>query len=137
VGNFAWNFSFESRYLASLQDVTWSVMNTRGNTWMEYSLRGPQALLQECATTIASGGGTYLADGGHPSGQLDPAVYDLFARVNRRSVELEPWTRNVEPVPDVLVLHSSDSVWSKTPCQPCPGGIRRRATIPCVVPTRG
>ena len=121
VGNFAWNFSFESRYLASLQDVTWSVMNTRGNTWMEYSLRDPEALLQECATTVAAGGGTYLADVGHPSGQLDPVVYDLFARVNRRSVELEPWTRKGEPVLDVLVLHSADSVWSKTPCQPCPG----------------
>jgi hypothetical protein len=121
VGNFAWNFSFEARYLASLEDVTWSVMNTRGNTWMEYSLREPEALLQECATTTAAGGGTYLADIGHPSGQLEPAVYDLFSMVNRRSVELSPWTRNVEPVPDVLVLHSADSVWSKTPCQPCPG----------------
>lgn len=120
-GNFAWNFSFESRYLPTLQDVTWSVMNTRGNTWMEYSLREPEALLQECATTIAAGGGTYLADIGHPAGHLEPAVYDLFTRINDRSVALEPWTRNVEPVPDVLVLHSADSVWSKTPCRPCPG----------------
>lgn len=121
VGSFAWNFSFEARYLSTLKDVTWSVMNTRGNNWMEYSLREPEALLQECATNLSAGGGTYLADIGHPSGRLEPAVYDLFARVNRRSLELEPWTRGVEPVPDVLVLHSADSVWSKTPIQPCPG----------------
>lgn len=120
VGNFAWNFSFESRYLASLQDVTWSVMNTRGNTWMEYSLREPEALLQECATCLAGGGGTYLADIGHPSGQLEPAVYDLFTRVNQRSIELAPYVHDVEPVADVLVLHSADSVWSKAPCCPAP-----------------
>lgn len=120
VGNFAWNFSFESRYLSTLRDVTWSVMNTRGNSWQEYSLREPEALLQECATSIAAGGGTYLADVGHPSGPLDPAVYEVFGQVNRRSLELEPFTRGCVPVPDVAVLHSADSVWSKAPCRPAP-----------------
>lgn len=120
VGNFAWNFSFESRYLSTLKDVTWSVMNTRGNNWMEYSLREPEALLQEGATTLAAGGGSYLADVGHPSGKLDPAVYALFARVNRRRLELEPFAQGCQPVPDVAVLHSADSVWSKAPCKPAP-----------------
>lgn len=120
VGSFAWNFSFESRYLSTLKGITWSVMNTRGNSWMEYSLREPEALLQECATTVAAGGGTYLADVGHPSGRLDPAVYDLFGRVNRRTAELERLTRGSEPVPEVAVLHSADSVWSKAPCRPAP-----------------
>lgn len=120
VGNFAWNFSFESRYLSSLKNVTWSVMNTRGNNWMDYSLREPEALTQECATTVSAGGGTYLSDVGHPSGRFDPAVFNLFGRINRRSIELEPFTRGVEPVKDVAVLHSADSVWSKSPLKPCP-----------------
>lgn len=120
VGNFAWNFSFEGRYLSTLEDVTWSVMNTRGNNWMEYALREPEALLQEAATNLAGGGGTYLADVGHPSGRLEPAVYELFAQVNRRSVELEPYTRGCAPVREVALLHSADSVWSKAPCKPAP-----------------
>lgn len=120
AGSFAWNFSFESRYLSTLKDVTWSVMNTRGNSWQEYSLREPEALLQECATTVAAGGGTYLADVGHPSGRLDPAVYEVFGRVNRRTTELEELTRGCELVPEVAVLHSADSIWSKAPCRPAP-----------------
>ncbi|MCC7262756.1 MAG: beta-galactosidase trimerization domain-containing protein [Candidatus Latescibacteria bacterium] len=120
VGNFAWNFSFEGRYLSTLKNLTWSVMTTRGTNWMEYGLREPEALMQEAATNTAGGGGTYLSDVGHPSGQLDPAVYEVFAQVNRRIVEMAPFTKGCTPVRDVAVLHSADSVWSKAPCRPAP-----------------
>jgi hypothetical protein len=47
-------------------------------------------------------------------------VYELFGQVNRRSMELEPFTRGCAPVRDVALLHSADSVWSKAPCRPAP-----------------
>ncbi len=123
VGNFAWNFSLEARYLTSLPDITWSCMNTRGNTWGEYSLREPEAFMSECATLLASGGATYLSDIPYPHGNPDPAVMKVFSDVNKRTEELEPWLNGIEQVKEVAVLHSADSVWSKAPMIPTPSWI--------------
>ena len=120
VGNFSWNFSLEARYVSSLPDITWSCMNTRGNTWGEYSLREPEAFLSECATLLAACGRTYLSDIPYPHGNPDPAVMDVFATVNRRTMELEPYVKGCRPVRDTAVLHSADSVWTKAPMIPTP-----------------
>jgi len=120
VGNFAWNFSLEARYVSTLPGVTWSCMNTRGNTWGEYSLREPEAFLSECATLLAACGRTYLSDIPYPHGNPDRAVMKVFGEVNRRTRELEPYLRDCRPVPDVAVLHAADSVWSKAPMKPTP-----------------
>ena len=119
VGNFAWNFSNEARYVSTLPDITWSCMNTRGNNWMDYSLREPEAFLNECATLLAAGGGTYLSDIPYPHGNPDPAVMKVFGDVNRRTQELEPFLTGCTPVKDTAVLHSADSIWSKNPLKPC------------------
>lgn len=68
VGLYSWNFSLEARYLSTLPDVPFSVMNTRGNNWGEYSLREKEAFMQECAIMIASGGSNYLSDIPSPPG---------------------------------------------------------------------
>ncbi len=120
VGNFAWNFSLEARYVSSLPDVTWSCMNTRGNTWGEYSLREPEAFTSECATLLASCGRTYLSDIPYPHGNPDPAVMKVFGEVNSRTRDLEPYLHDCRPVDDVAVLHAADSVWSKKPMAPTP-----------------
>ncbi|MCD6307739.1 MAG: alpha-L-fucosidase, partial [Candidatus Latescibacteria bacterium] len=120
VGNYAWNFSLEARYVSTLPGITWSCMNTRGNTWGEYSFREPEAFLDECATLLASCGRTYLSDIPYPHGNPDPAVMKVFGEVNRRTRELEPYLRDCRPVPDVAVLHAADSVWSKAPMKPTP-----------------
>ena len=116
-GMYAWNFSMETRYLATLADVlpdlTWSVMNTRMNTWGSYELRETEALMQECAIALAGCGRTYIGDVSFPSGNPDPAVMELCGEVNRRTLELVPFVKDCKPVKDVAVLHSADSVWSK------------------------
>lgn len=121
-GLYSWNFSFEARYLSTLQDVlpniTWSCMNTRGHNWMEYSLREPEAFFSECAILLAAGGRTYLSDIPYPHGNPDPAVMEIFSAVNKRTIELEPFLKGCKPVKDVAVLHAEDSVWSKTPMIP-------------------
>ena len=120
VGNFAWNFSVEARYLTSLEDITWSCMNTRGNTWGEYSLREPEAFLSECATVLAAGGATYLSDIPYPHGNPDPAVMKVFGDVNKRTKALEPYLKGCRQIKEAAILHSANSVWAKAPLVPTP-----------------
>ena len=119
-GLFAWNFSLEARYLATLPGVTWSCMNTRGNTWGEYSLREPEAFMQECALLLAACGRTYLSDIPYPFGNPDSAVMTVFGKVNKRTKELEPYLKGCTPVKDTAVLHTGNSIWSKAPLKPTP-----------------
>ncbi|MBN1292591.1 MAG: alpha-L-fucosidase [Candidatus Latescibacteria bacterium] len=120
VGLFSWNFSLEARYVSTLPNITWSCMNTRGNTWGEYSLREPEAFMSECAILLGACGRTYLSDIPYPHGNPDPAVMDVFGRVNKRTRELEPYLKNCSPVQDTAVLHTGDSIWSKAPMIPTP-----------------
>ena len=116
-GLYSWSFSIEARYLATLAEIrpelTWSVMNTRMNTWGRYDLRETDTLLQECAVLLAGCGRTYIGDVAFPSGNPDPAVIELCRRVNQRTRALEPFVRDCQPVPEVAILHSADSVWSR------------------------
>ena len=121
VGLYSWNFSLEARYLSTMPGVPWSVMNTRGNNWSEYSLREKEAFLQECALVHAAGGSNYLSDIPYPSGNPDTAVYEVFGAVNERTKALEPYLKSCRPVADTAVLHSADSVWSKAPITPIDG----------------
>ena len=123
VGCFAWNFSFEARYLMTLPGITWSCMNTRGNTWGEYSLREPEAFMSECATLLAACGRTYLSDIPYPHGNPDKAVMKVFTGVNRRTEDLETFVKGCVPVEDVAVLHAADSIWSKAPLVPTPSWV--------------
>lgn len=118
-GLYSWAFSMEARYLATLSKVrpqlTWSVMNTRMSTWGAYDLREPEALLQECAIPLAGCGRTYIGDVAFPSGNPDPAVMARCGQVNQRTRALVPFLRHCHPVPEVAVLHSADSIWSRGP----------------------
>ena len=120
MGNYSWNFSLQSRYLNTLPDVPFSAMNTRGNNWMDYALREPEAFQHECAILLAARGSNYLSDIPYPSGNPDQPVYDIFGQVNRRSQSLEPLLDGSKPVKEAVVLHSADSVWSKAQMTPQP-----------------
>ncbi|MBT4484470.1 MAG: twin-arginine translocation signal domain-containing protein, partial [Candidatus Latescibacteria bacterium] len=61
-GLFSLDFSFESRYLSSLPDVSWSCMNVRMNNWTDYSLRETEAFLHECAIPLGACGTLYQSD---------------------------------------------------------------------------
>jgi hypothetical protein len=121
-GVYAWNFSFEARYFATLVDIrphiTWSCMNVASNDWVDYELRETEALVQESAILLAACGRTYPAYNPYPSGNPVPALMDAFGVVNTRTRELEPWVEGCRPVKDVAVLHGADSVWSKAPITP-------------------
>ena len=120
VGLYSWNFSQEGRYCSTIPGIAWSCMNTRMSSWADYSLRETESLLQECATLLAGGGKTYIADMPTPTGRFDPAVYEAIGAVNRRTKDLEPFLTDCRPVTDVAVLHSADTIWSKAPISPFP-----------------
>lgn len=120
MGNYAWNFSFQTRYLNTLPDVPFSAMNTRGNNWMDYALREPEAFQHECAILLAACGSNYLSDIPYPSGNPDQPVYDAFGKVNERYKTMEPLLDGSKPVKETAVLHSADSVWSKAQMTPQP-----------------
>ena len=117
-GLFSLDFSFESRYLSSLPDVSWSCMNVRMNNWTDYTLRETEAFLHECAIPLGSCGTLYQSDVLYPSGNPDPAVMEAISTVNDRILELDPCVKGTQPVMDTAVLHSADSVWSKEPLIP-------------------
>lgn len=113
------DFSFESRYLATQSGVdNFSCMATRGNGWGDYSLRDPDAFRHEAAVMLAGGGRPYLADDSYPSGNPDPAVYDVYREVNKRTRSIEAVVRGCEPVRDIAVLLSAESMWAKLPLTP-------------------
>lgn len=120
VGLYSWNFSQETRYLSTVAGKVWSCMNTRMSSWGDFTLRENESLLQECATLLAGGGKTYLADLPTPTGRFELAVYEAIGVVNRRTEELEPFLKDCRPVMDVAMLHSADTVWSKAPLSPFP-----------------
>ncbi len=117
---YALDFSLEARYLSTLGDRSWAFHNTRGNSWGDYSLREEAAFMQEVATELAAGGRSLLSDDAYPSGNPDPAVYELYGHVNERTRRLEPILQGCRPVKDVAVLHSADTIWSKTPMKLSP-----------------
>ena len=67
---------------------------------------------------LASGGRPYFGDDSYPSGNPDPAVYQVYGDVNRRTAALEPFVKDRVPVKDIAVLLSADSIWSKLPLIP-------------------
>ena len=121
-GVYAWSFSFEARYLATLADavpdLTWSCMNVASLDWVDYELRETDAIVQECAILLAGGGRTYLSYNPYPSGNPAPALLAAFAAANARTRELEPVVEGCRPVKDVAALISADSAWSRAPVIP-------------------
>jgi Hypothetical glycosyl hydrolase 6/Beta-galactosidase trimerisation domain len=118
-GTLSLDFSFEARYLSAAPRIAnWSCMTTRGNGWGDYSLRDPIEYRHEAAVLLASGGRPYFGDDSYPSGNPDPAVYQVYGDVNRRTAELEPFVKGRVPVKDIAVLLSADSIWSKLPLTP-------------------
>ncbi|HLK64089.1 MAG TPA: alpha-amylase family protein [Bryobacteraceae bacterium] len=118
-GTLSFDLSLEARYLSSQPGiVNWSCMTTRGNGWGDYSLRDPAAFRHEAAILLANGGRPYFGDDSYPSGNPDPAVYQAFGGVNRRTADLEPCIRGSVPHKETAVLLSADSIWATLPLNP-------------------
>lgn len=121
-GLYAWNFSFEARYHATLNDIrpdlTFACQNVSSNDWVDYEVRETESFIQECAILLAACARTYPAHNPYPSGNTPPVLIEAYKAVNKRTQELEPYLIGCTPVKDVAILNGEDSVWSKAPIVP-------------------
>jgi hypothetical protein len=74
-------------------------------SWGDFgSLRNLEALEYECFRAVAGGAKVCVGDQLHPSGRLEPAVYERIGRVFE-SIELkEPWLKGSRKLREVAVL---------------------------------
>jgi len=74
-------------------------------TWGDFhSFKNPAALQYECFRMLALGAKVGVGDQLHPSGRIDPYVYDLIGSVYREVERKEPWCRGARPVVDIGVF---------------------------------
>ncbi|MBS1251682.1 MAG: hypothetical protein MAG451_00715 [Anaerolineales bacterium] len=74
-------------------------------SWGDFhSLKNAEALQYECFNMLALGAKCSIGDQLHPSGQIDPHVYDLVGSVYAEVEEKEPWCKGAVPVTEVGVL---------------------------------
>ncbi len=74
-------------------------------SWGDFhSYKNIEALQYECYRMLALGARCSIGDQLHPSGKIDPHVYELVGSVYREVEEKEPWCRNTKPVTEIGVF---------------------------------
>lgn len=89
------------------QEVT--MMNGKFHmAWGDFgSMRNLEALEYECFRAIANGAKVCVGDQLHPSGKLDPVVYDRIGKVFDSIEKKEPWLKDTRKIADIGVLTST------------------------------
>lgn len=82
------------------------MMNGKFHTaWGDFgSLRHIHALEYECFRALANGARICVGDQLHPSGKLDPIVYDRIGQVFSKVEKMEAYVMNAEKIRDICVL---------------------------------
>lgn len=76
--------------------------------WGDFgSMRNKDALEYECFRAIANGAKVCIGDQLHPSGKLDPIVYERIGEVFKSIEEKEPWLIGTRKIAEVGVLTTS------------------------------
>ncbi len=101
----------EGRFIASRRVpwdlMTWSFLKTGDQPW---TFKNAAHLSQEVSTVMAQGGAVFIYDTPQRSGRLNSWHMDVLAEVARFCRERQPWCHRTETVPQIAVLHS-ESTW--------------------------
>jgi hypothetical protein len=74
-------------------------------SWGDFhSFKNPAALQYECFRMLALGAKCSIGDQLHPSGRIDPHVYDLVGSVYAAVEKKEPWCQRAKPVTEIGVF---------------------------------
>jgi hypothetical protein len=74
-------------------------------SWGDFhSFKNVEALQYECYRMLALGAKCSIGDQLHPSGKIDPQVYELVGSVYREVEKKEPWCQNARPISEIGVL---------------------------------
>ena len=86
-------------------------------TWGDFgSLRNENALEYECFRALSYGAKVCVGDQLHPTGRLDPVVYERIGRVFASIEAKEPWLHNTRALADIGVFITSNN--SNDPASP-------------------
>lgn len=86
-------------------------------SWGDFgSLRNENALEYECFRALAYGAKICVGDQLHPTGKLDPVVYDRIGKVFASVEEKEPWLHGTKSVAEIGVFIASNN--SNAPMEP-------------------
>jgi hypothetical protein len=102
------HFPVTARYINTLGIEYLGMTGRFHTTWGEFGgYKRPIALEYECAAMVAFGARCSIGDQLHPSGEMDPATYDIIAPAYRRVERLEPFARGAVPVSEIAVLSAA------------------------------
>ncbi len=82
--------------------------------WGDFgSIRNEKALEYECFRAVANGTKICIGDQLHPTGRLEPAVYERIGKVFESIEQKEPWLEDTKKISDVAVLTTSKTLYAK------------------------
>jgi hypothetical protein len=74
-------------------------------SWGDFhSYKNVEALQYECYRMLALGAKCSIGDQLHPTGRIDPQVYELVGSVYREVEKMEPWCQNTRPIAEIGVF---------------------------------
>jgi hypothetical protein len=99
------HFPIAQRYARTLGPDSLGMTGKFHTSWGDFhSFKNQPALAYECYTMLALNAKCSIGDQLHPSGRIDPHVYDLIGSVYREVERKEPWCRGARPVTEIGVF---------------------------------
>jgi hypothetical protein len=99
------HFPLTMRYARTLGKDCLGQTGKFHTSWGDFhSYKNVEALQYECFRMLALGAKCSIGDQLHPTGKIDPQVYELVGSVYREVEKKEPWCRNSRPVAEIGVL---------------------------------
>ncbi len=99
------HFPITMRYARTLGLECLSHTGKFHTSWGDFhSFKNPAALQYEVFRMLALGAKCLIGDQLHPSGKIDPHVYELVGSVYREVERKEPWCKGAKPVAEIGVF---------------------------------
>ena len=112
----AWGYSYfqvASRYLRNFGLDTTGMTGSFHRSWGDFgTVRNQAALDYECFTMLAQATKCAIGDHLHPTGKLNPAVYERIGKTYRSVSQKEPWAAGARAVTEIgsLVSYSNQRI---------------------------
>lgn len=98
------HFPLLSNYLNTFPKQLIGMTGKFHKSWGDHgTLKNMAALEFECYRMLANGAKCCIGDQLHPSGKLDPIVYEHIGKIYKKVEEYEPWCKNSEKVNEIGV----------------------------------
>jgi hypothetical protein len=113
------HFPISMRYVRNLGVDVLGMTGKFHTSWGDFhSFKNPAALQYEIFRMLAMGAKCSIGDQLHPSGQIDPHVYDLVGAVYAEVERKEPWCAGARPLAEIGVLTPEEFVGAEAHIMP-------------------